>query len=165
MKEIINPYVIIFLIAIVTANTTLLLFGPEPWAYINAFLFIGLDFTIRDKLHDVWKVNLWKKMLALIFAGSAISVFFNLEAGQIAIASFLAFLLASSVDAGIYHFLKNRRWLIKSNVSNAGGAVVDSIIFPTIAFGAFLPEIILIQILCKFIGGIVWSILIRKIRQ
>ncbi len=41
---------------------------------VNAFLFIGLDLTARDRLHDVWRSNyLVPKMIALIAAGSILS--------------------------------------------------------------------------------------------
>ena len=160
-----NPYVLIFLVAIVSANLVLYFLGPIPWAMVNGFIFIGLDFVIRDKLHEIWETHLWKRMLGLIFTGSAISVFFNLGAIQIAIASFIAFLVAGMVDAVIYHALKDKKWLIKSNASNAGGSIADSILFPTIAFGSFMPEVILGQIASKFLGGLVWSYVITKIRK
>ena len=163
MKKYLNLYVLIFLGAIVSANLVLYFFGPVPWAMVNGFIFIGLDFVIRDKLHEIWETHLWKRMLGLIFTGSAISVFFNLGALQIAVASFIAFLVAGMVDAVIYHALKGKRWLIKSNASNAGGSIADSILFPTIAFGAFMPEIILGQIVSKFFGGVLWSFLITKL--
>ena len=90
--------VITYLIAIVVANLTLLWFGPQA-AIINAFLLIGLDLSLRDKLHDQWEGNhLWLKMLALICGGSAITVVLNWEALPIAIASATAFLAAGIGD-------------------------------------------------------------------
>ena len=165
MNKYLNPYVLVFLSAIVSANLVLYFLGPIPWAMVNGFLFIGLDFVIRDKLHEIWETHLWKRMLGLIFTGSAISVLFNVGALQIAIASFIAFLVAGLVDAVIYHALKDKKWLIKSNASNAGGSIADSILFPTIAFGVFMPEVILGQIASKFLGGVVWSIVISRFKK
>lgn len=165
MNRYLNPYVLVFLGAIVSANLVLYFLGPIPWAMVNGFFFIGLDFVIRDKLHEIWETHLWKRMLGLIFTGSAISVLFNVGALQIAIASFIAFLVAGLVDAVIYHALKHKKWLIKSNASNAGGSIADSILFPTIAFGAFMPEVILGQIASKFLGGVVWSIVISRFKK
>ena len=58
--------VYIYLAAIVVANISLLSFGPVA-SIFNAFILIGLDLSLRDKLHDEWKGrHLWWKMLALI---------------------------------------------------------------------------------------------------
>ena len=45
--------VFIYLLAVVLANMIILWLGPLA-AVITAFLFIGLDLTLRDKLHDQW---------------------------------------------------------------------------------------------------------------
>lgn len=151
-------YVIMYLGAIVLANLTVAYFGPQ-WSIINAFLFIGLDLTSRDKLHDRWHNDkLLLKMSALIGAGSLISYLLNQDAGQIAIASFIAFAAAAITDTTIYHLLgKYPKWL-RINGSNIPSAAVDSILFPTIAFGGFLPLITLGQFLAKVFGGAVWSV-------
>jgi len=79
--------VFIYLLAVVLANMIILWFGPQA-AIITAFLFIGLDLTLRDKLHDQWQgKHLWLKMLALICGGSAISIALNWDALPIALAS------------------------------------------------------------------------------
>ena len=151
-------YVIMYLTAIVLANLTVAAFGPKM-VIVNAFLFIGLDLTARDRLHDAWKGNrLAIKMTALIAAGSLLSWFLNRDAGQIALASFVAFSAAAIVDAVVYHLLgKYPRWL-RINGSNVPSALVDSIIFPTLAFGSFLWPIVLGQFLAKTLGGFVWSL-------
>ena len=79
--------VYIYLLAVVLANMIILWFGPQS-AVITAFLFIGLDLTLRDKLHDQWhgKQLCWK-MLALICVGSAISIALNWNVLPIALAS------------------------------------------------------------------------------
>jgi uncharacterized PurR-regulated membrane protein YhhQ (DUF165 family) len=49
------------------------------------------------------------------------------------------------------------QWIKRANVSNVAGAALDSLIFPTIAFGALMPHIVLMQFVAKVAGGAVWS--------
>ena len=53
-------------------------------------------------------------------------------------------------------------WMFRANGSNVVGAAVDSILFPTIAFGVFMPEIITAQFAAKLIGGAVWAYAIGR---
>jgi queuosine precursor transporter len=156
-------YVVMYLVAIVLANLSVAAFGPGV-AIVNAFLFIGLDLTARDHLHDAWRGRrLLPKMAALIGAGSLLSWLLNREAGQIALASFVAFAAAGTVDAFVYHLLGSYpRWL-RINGSNVPSALVDSLVFPTLAFGAFLWTIVLGQFLAKTTGGFVWSLFFRRL--
>ena len=158
-------YVALYLVAIVLANLTVAWFGPRM-VIINAFLFIGLDLTARDYLHEAWHGRglLWK-MTLLIGAGSVISYALNKDAAQIAIASFIAFACAAIADTIIYHLLKERIYLVKVNGSNIVSALVDSLIFPTLAFGVFMPLIIMGQFAAKVGGGFVWSIILRRARK
>ena len=156
--------VIIYLVAIVLANLTLLLFGPTA-SIFYAFILIGLDLSLRDKLHDQWYgKNLWLKMLALICGGSAITVALNWEALPIAIASATAFLASGIGDALLYAKLRNYKFLIRSNGSNVAGSALDSVIFPTMAFGVFMPEIIIGQFVAKIAGGAVWSFILSRLK-
>lgn len=154
-------YVIMYLGAIVMANLAVARFGPSSTIVI-AFLFIGLDLTARDRLHDAWRGNhLFAKMSLLIAAGSILSYVLNRDAGQIALASFIAFAAAAIVDTVVYQLLGGYpRWL-RINGSNIPSAAVDSIIFPTFAFGSFLWPIVLGQFLAKTLGGFVWSLFFR----
>lgn len=154
-------YIIMYLVAIILANLSVAAFGPNM-VIINAFLFIGLDLTARDRLHDAWRGNnLLPKMATLIAAGSFLSWLLNRNAGQIALASFLAFAAAATVDAIVYHLLgKYPRWL-RINGSNIPSALVDSLVFPTLAFGTFLPMIVLGQFAAKVLGGFMWSLIFR----
>ena len=155
-------YVVLYLLAIVLANLTVAMFGPGM-TIVNAFLFIGLDLTARDRLHDAWRGNrLVPKMIALIAAGSLLSWLLNRNAGQIALASFVAFAVATSVDALVYHLLgRYPRWL-RINGSNIPSALVDSLLFPTLAFGLFLWPVVLGQFLAKTVGGFVWSLVLMR---
>jgi queuosine precursor transporter len=154
-------YVVLYLVAIVLANLTVAAWGP-PIVIFNAFLFIGLDLTARDYLHDAWRGNkLLLKMGGLIASGSILSWLLNRDAGQIALASFVAFAAAASVDTLVYHLMgKYPRWL-RINGSNVPSAFTDSLVFPTLAFGAFLWPIVIGQFAAKVLGGFVWSLLFR----
>jgi hypothetical protein len=155
-------YVILYLTAAVLANLSVAFFGAGS-TIVNAFLFIGLDLTSRDKLHEAWGGKLlWVKMLALVGAGSMISWFFNRNAGQIALASFIAFAVSGVVDAVVYQLLHKKSWFVKCNGSNLFSAGADSLLFPTIAFGNFMPLIVFGQFAAKVGGGFIWSLILRR---
>lgn len=154
-------YSVIFITALVMANLLVALFGPW-FSLVNSFFLIGLDLSIRDKLHDSWQTHLPLKMGTLILASSGISYLLNPATGMIAIASFVAFALAMLADTLAYHFLKEKPWFIRSNGSNIAGATVDSVTFPTIAFGGLMPEIVALQFISKVAGGVLWSFVIGK---
>jgi queuosine precursor transporter len=151
-----------YLSAMVAANLSVAYFGP--WiSPLNAFVFIGLDLSLRDHLHDKWRgPGLWPRMLALVATAGAISYALNPAAGRVALASVVAFTCAALVDAIAYHLLRNRPYLQRSNGSNVVGAGVDSLIFPTIAFGGFLPAIVALQFAAKVGGGFVWSLILAR---
>ena len=158
-------YVMMYLLAAVLANLSVAYFGPSS-TIVNAFLFIGLDLTARDKLHDAWQgKSLWGKMFLLIAVGSGISYLLNRNAGMIAIASLAAFGVAGVVDAVIYQFLHDKKWMVKVNGSNLFSALADSLVFPTIAFGGFLPLIVLGQFAAKVTGGFIWSWIIARVSK
>ncbi len=154
--------VVIYLLAVVAANLFILWFGPGA-AIVTAFLLIGLDLTLRDALHDLWEGRLlWVKMLALILSGSAITIVLNYEAMRIAIASTAAFLTAGIGDALVYTVLRKKRFLIRANGSNVAGSALDSLVFPTLAFGTLMPGIIAGQFLAKLAGGFLWSLVLQR---
>ncbi len=159
-----RTYVLVpmYLVAIVLANLSVARFGPSS-SIVNAFLFIGLDLTSRDRLHDLWAgKRLWLKMGCLVVVGSALSWALDRDAGLIALASMAAFLSAGVVDTLAYNMLGNRAWWVRVNGSNVFAAGVDSIVFPSIAFGAFMPVVILGQFAAKTMGGLVWSLILRR---
>ena len=158
-------YPIIYIAALVVANLLVAWLGPW-FSPINAFVLIGLDLSLRDKLHEHWQNNrLLLKMAALIVAASVMSYLLNPAAGAIALASLVAFAFAMTADTIAYHFLRKKSWMIRSNGSNVAGAAVDSITFPTIAFGGLMPEIVALQFIAKLFGGGIWSFLLTKIPQ
>jgi hypothetical protein len=154
----------VYLAAVVLANLTVAWFGPGV-AVLNAFLFIGLDLTARDRLHDRWRGDglVWK-MGALIAAGGLISYGLNRDAGVIALASTLAFTAAALVDAGVYHALRDRPFLERANASNVPAALVDSVVFAWVAFGV-LGWLTLWLFVAKVAGGFAWSLVLDKRRR
>lgn len=154
--------VLTYFAAIVAANLVVAQFGPW-FSPINAFLLIGLDLVLRDHLHDRWAgPGLWPRMLALITGAGAVSYVLNPAAGQIAVASVVAFCAAGIVDAAVYHATRRWSWVPRSNASNAAAALVDSLVFPTIAFSAMLPHIVALQFAAKMAGGVLWAFVIWR---
>jgi len=158
-------YILMYLTAAVLANLSTSFFGAYA-SILNAFLFIGLDLTARDKLHDAWHgKHLWAKMFLLIAVGSGISYLLNRNAGMIAVASLAAFGVAGLVDAIVYQYLHDKTWMVKVNGSNIFSALADSFVFPTIAFGGFLPLIVLGQFTAKVARGFIWSWIIARVSK
>lgn len=151
----------LYLAAIVAANLLVAQFGPAV-AVINAALFIGLDITARDSLHEQWRGRyLWPKMLALIATGSILSFWLNQDAGPIALASFVAFAGAGLADTLVYLMLGERSRMVKINGSNIVSSAVDSVLFPLLAFGwPPLWGIMAGQFVAKVAGGWVWSLVL-----
>lgn len=150
----------VYIAAIVAANLSIAHFGP--WiAPINSFLLIGLDLSLRDRLHDRWRGNnLAARMLLLIAAAGAISYLLNPAAGHIAIASAVAFMCAAAADSAAYQAAIRMPWNMRANTSNIAGAAVDSVVFPALAFGGLDPAIVLAMFAAKVAGGAVWAALI-----
>ena len=157
--------VLIFLLAIIGANLSVAYFGPISTPF-NAFILIGLDLSLRDHIHEKWHgKSLGLKMLGLICAGAIITYLLNRGAGMICVASVVAFGAALMVDTIIYHVLYKKSRMVKMNGSNLGSSAIDSILFPTIAFGVFMPWIVLGQFLAKIGGGFVWSLLLNRCKH
>jgi hypothetical protein len=155
----------IYIAAIVAANLSVASFGPAVTP-INAFFLIGLDLSLRDHLHERWRGNqLALRMGGLLLAAGAISFALNPASGRIAIASVIAFVVSNAIDAMVYQLLIKRGYLARSNGSNAAGALVDSALFPTIAFGSVMPAIVVAQFAAKLVGGFFWSIGIKLVSR
>lgn len=149
-----------YIAAMVTAN--LLVWWLGPWfSPINSFLLIGLDLTLRDVMHD--RLTRWQ-MLAVVLAGGVITWGLNPSAAKIALASAVAFTASACVDWLVYTLLRKKPWLVRSNGSNVAGAAVDSLLFPTLAFGTFMPHIVALQFGAKVAGGAVWAWVIHQFR-
>lgn len=150
----------IYAFAIILANLIVAQFGPVSTPY-NAFFLIGLDLALRNYLSlKMTKLS----MLAMIVGTGLLSYFINPASGMIAVASGVAFTAASIVDWVVFNTATGA-WLRRNFAGNFAGAFVDSILFPTIAFGALMPGIILVQFLAKLAGGTVWGWLILQIKS
>jgi uncharacterized PurR-regulated membrane protein YhhQ (DUF165 family) len=147
----------VYAAAMTLANLSVAAFGPSI-SPINAFVLIGLDLALRDWLHVRLKV--WQ-MGALIAATGALTYILNPAAGQIAVASACAFTAAALVDWSAFARLRGS-WMFRANGSNVAGAAVDSLLFPTIAFGALMPHIVVMQFVAKVAGGALWAWLIGR---
>lgn len=147
----------IYMMAMTAANLTISAFGPW-FSPINSFLFIGLDLALRDWLHT--KIKSWQIGLLIVSSG-LVTYTLNPSAGAIAVASAVSFTAASVIDWSVFSSVAGS-WLKRSNASNISGAAVDSILFPTIAFGVLMPHIIAIQFAAKVSGGFLWSVAINR---
>lgn len=147
----------VYAIAMTLANLSIATFGP--WVSpINAFVLIGLDLALRDWLHV--RLKLWQ-MGALIASTGVLTFALNPAAGQIAVASAVAFTAAALVDWGTFARLRGS-WMLRANGSNVAGAAVDSLIFPTLAFGVLMPHIVAMQFVAKIAGGAIWTWLLNR---
>jgi uncharacterized PurR-regulated membrane protein YhhQ (DUF165 family) len=152
--------IVIYAAAMTLANLSIAAFGP--WVSpINAFILIGLDLALRDWLHV--RLKIWQMGALITFTG-ALTYALNPAAGLIAVASSAAFTAAALVDWAVFARLRGS-WLFRANGSNVAGAAVDSLLFPTIAFGALMPHIVLAQFVAKVGGGAVWAAAISKVSR
>lgn len=147
----------IYALAMTGANLSVAALGPAVTP-INAFLLIGLDLALRDLLHT----RLTQIQMAGLIAGTGcVTYLLNPAAGMIAVASASAFTAAAIVDWAVFSRVSGS-WFKRSNASNVAGAAVDSLVFPTIAFGALMPQIVLMQFVAKVAGGAVWAYIINR---
>ncbi len=142
----------IYSAAMIGANLSVAAFGPAI-SPLNSFLLIGLDLALRDWLHVRLRIG---QMGALIAATGALTFLLNPAAGKIAVASSVAFTAAALVDWATFAKLRGS-WLRRANGSNLAGAAVDSLLFPTLAFGALMPHIVALQFAAKVAGGALWA--------
>ena len=103
-------------------------------------------------------------MGCLIVGTGGLTYLLNPAAGMIAVASAVSFLVAALVDWAVF-MRTTGAWIKRANISNTAGAAVDSLLFPTIAFGALMPEIVALQFVAKVAGGAVWSYVLEKMAQ
>lgn len=149
--------IVIYASVIILANILVSIFGPSITPFI-AFFLIGLDLALRNYLSLVMTKY---EMAAMIVGTGLISYVVNPATGMIAIASGVAFTSAAIVDWLTFNTVSGK-WIKKNFVGNSTGALVDSIIFPTIAFGSLMPVIVVSQFIAKVLGGTMWGLIIKK---
>lgn len=147
----------LYIAAMLAANLIVAKLGP--WASpIIAFFLIGFDLSMRDWLHI--RLRAWQ-MIGLLGVAGVLTYALNPAAGIVAVASAVAFTSAALADWATFARLRGS-WLFRANGSNVAGAAVDSLIFPTLAFGALIPHIVAMQFVAKVAGGAVWAYLLRR---
>lgn len=151
--------IFIYLFSMTAANLLVAKFGPSI-SPVLAFFLIGLDLSLRDWLHVRMKAL---HMIGLILVAGALTFALNPVAGIIAVASASAFTLAALTDWAVFTKVPGS-WMRRANASNVAGAAVDSLVFPTIAFGALMPHIVVMQFVAKVAGGALWAALIKKLK-
>ena len=127
-------WLIAYALTIALANVLIALFGVVPVGFgllAPAGVYAaGLAFTLRDlvqeKLGRRWT-------LAAILLGALLSA---LLSPQLALASGVAFLVSEAADFAVYTPLRQRSWLLGATLSNVVGAVLDSALFLSLAFGS-----------------------------
>lgn len=148
-----------YVAAMLLANLLVSKFGPAV-SPILAFFLIGFDLSMRDWLHVRLSAV---QMFGLIAVAGSLTYILNPAAGMIAVASAVAFTSAALVDWATFAKLRGT-WLFRANGSNVAGAAVDSLIFPTLAFGALMPHIVALQFIAKVAGGFTWSLALSRLQ-
>ena len=140
----------IYAAAMVGANLIVAALGPWVMPF-NGFFLIGLDLALRDWLHV--RVRPWQMGLLILCTGM-LTYLLNQSAQMIAVASAASFAVAAVVDWLVFLRMPGT-WFQRSAGSNIAGAVVDSIMFPLIAFGSLSVAPTLL--VAKIAGGTVWA--------
>jgi uncharacterized PurR-regulated membrane protein YhhQ (DUF165 family) len=143
---------------LVAANMIIGAFGPMATGIV-AFFLIGFDLTLRDWLQ--LRLRTWQ-MFLLIGGSGCITYLLDRAAGDIAVASAASFALAGMADWFVFSRLRGS-WLRRANLSNIAGSAVDSLVFPTLAFGSLMPLVVLMQFGAKLAGGALWSMVFNKV--
>jgi len=97
----------------------------------SGVLMIGLALVLRDWLHECAG---WRWSAVAVLVGGALS--FAIAPAEIALASAVAFTVAEMTDLGVYAPLRRRGLALAVMASGVVGAIVDSVLFVWIAFGA-----------------------------
>ena len=153
----------LYLGTIVAANVLVAKVGPAAIGPVS-FVLIGADMVIRDMLHQKWQQGLGRRLALLVLAGSALSALFA-DTQTVALASGVAFAVAFTVDAILYQLLLRTSWLERSMRSNAVSAFFDSVLFPTIAFGQFMPALIMLNYVYKVCGSLFWAVAVKPLME
>ncbi len=121
-----------FLAAILAANMATTRYGFIPVGFGESAtagtLFAGACFVLRDLVDD----RLGRAgVLIAVAAGSALSAV--LGDGRIALASAAAFVVSELADYAVYRPLRSHGYIRAALASNTVGAVIDTILFLTVA--------------------------------
>ncbi len=128
--------------AVVVASNILVQFLLGDWltwgAITYPFAFLVTDIT--NRVHGA------RAARRVVVAGFAVGLACSLIAAgldrttlRIAIGSGAAFLVAQSLDVAVFDRLRLKSWWQAPLLSSLCGSIVDTVLFFTIAFAAFLP--------------------------
>jgi hypothetical protein len=130
---------VLYIATVLGANAAIQQWGVVPigFGYMApaAVYFVGLALVLRDAV-QVWLGKGW--MLAALAVASVLS--YLVADPHVATASALAFLSSELIDFALFTWIAPR-WSRAVFVGGIMGALVDSVIFLSVAFGslAFLP--------------------------
>lgn len=141
--------------------------GPSSVIYV-AFVLVGPVLTLRDFLHKRWedlpRLGFFMRMISIIAMGSLLTYIAAPSAGDVAKASFIAFFASELCDMSVFALLRHEGTSTRTNASNVISAAVDSLLFPTIAFGSILWAVSYQQWVAKISGGVIWLLLWHFVR-
>lgn len=133
---------ILAMAATVLASNILVQFLLGDWLTWGALTY-PFAFLITDVTNRVQGPRAARKV---VVAGFLVGVACSLTAAalgattlRIAVASGTAFLLAQLLDVQVFDRLRRREWWQAPFLSSLAGSVLDTVLFFTIAFAAFLP--------------------------
>lgn len=149
MNRLLAPVVAVALLgSVLLANLLTTYYGLVPAGFglmVTAGTYAaGLSLGLRDALHTTGGVR-W--VLAAIAGGIVLSAL--LGDGRIALASAVAFGVAEMADLAVYTPLRRRNWRVAVAASNAVGALVDTLLFLSIAGFPITAELVGGQLLVK----------------
>lgn len=109
----------------------------------SGVLVIGAALVLRDFVHEL--AGRWVS-LACVVGGAALSLLFS--PGALALASAAAFLFSEVADWAVYDRLRKRALWGAVLASGLVGAIIDSVLFSSIAFGTvkWAPGLILAKL-------------------
>lgn len=146
--------------AVIATNVVTASFGLWPVGFglsaTAGTVLAGTSFVLRDAVQEVAGRRM--ALLALA-AGCAISAWMATPA--LALASAAAFGLAELLDMGVYTKLREKGWLRAAAASNTVGAVVDTVVFLTVASFPVTASLVVGQIIGKMwaTAGVVGAML------
>jgi queuosine precursor transporter len=152
---------LLFVATIVAANYVTTKYGVVPIGFglvaTAGTYFVGLAFILRDVVQDL----LGRWVVAVIVVGAALS--FAISSPAIAVASAAAFLASELADLAVYTPLRRRGYLRAAVASNIVGALVDTVLFLTIA-GFPLGKVLVGQVVGKLVLTLLAVVLVTGVR-
>lgn len=150
-----SAYVTIFTIV------NLIVYYCGAWVIpITTSVCVAANMMLRDRVF----CGKGLKFSAAIAAAAGLCTFaINHGALTVAIASFTTVVVGAFVAGGAFKLLKNKVAIEKARpIANTCSAVTDSILYPMIAFMAFLPFVSVEMFASKFLSVLFYTFIINK---